>query len=905
MSVVDAGLDRRTALLDCQRRILERIASGAPLVEILTTLVRLIEEQTPDMRCAVLLADADGQALSFVAAPNLPEDYKQGIKPYLKIAPGMGSCGTAAYLREPNYTADTAIDPRWEGFREVAVRNGLRAVWSTPILGDDNAVLGTFAMYYGEPRLPNPEHIQLIDMATQMARVAIQSKQDEERLRASEEKFRLIAENASDLIQLTDASGRRLYSSPSYKALYGCEVEELLGTNSLESIYAEDRQRVEAEFREMVATGTRRRFDVRVISRNGEVRTVQSEATPIKDAGGRVISVLGVGRDVTEDRATREALREREELLRTIFEHAPGGVAIADLEHRLIRVNPTFSRLVGYSEAELQGMPVAALTHEEDRPKNDALFEELFAGKPGPLALEKRYRRKDGTIVWVRVTVALVRGPLGELRYTVALVEDLSERKQTEDHLRLVIDTIPSIAWSLRPDGATDFVNRRYLEYTGLSLDAALAEPTRTLHPEDLSGVVAKWSADMAAGRAFEGEMRVRRADGEYRWFLARTVPLRDKQENIVKWYGTSTDIQDHKRIADALRGSEQALRHSEDRLRVVIDTIPTMAWSLLPDGTVDFVNQRWLDYTGLSMAEALAAPSRIAHPEDLPSIMDDWIAAMAAGRPHECELRMRRADGEYRWFLIRTVPLRDEQGNILKWYGTSTDIEDRKLAEGSSRYAAGELQALSRRLVELQETERRALARELHDRFGETLTALSINLAMLKKSVQGDAQATTRVEDSAALLTSTAAAIENIVAELRPPMLDDHGLPAAIDWYARQFTRRVGVAVSVEAAELRERAAAEVETALFRIAQEALTNVARHARAGHVAITLSRSASELVMSIADDGIGLAKSAQAAERRAGFGMVTMRERAQAVGGTFQVESLPDGGGTRLTVRVAL
>ena len=473
-----------------------------------------------------------------------------------------------------------------------------------------------------------------------------------------------------------------------------------------------------------------------------------------------------------------------------------------------------------------------------------------------------------------------------------------------EDHLRLVIDTIPSIAWSVLPDGGTDFVNRRYLEYTGLSLDDALAEPTRAVHPEDLPGVIAKWSADMSAGRAFEAEMRVRRADGEYRWFLARTVPLRDRQGNIVKWYGTSTDIEDRKRIADALHESEQELRHSEDRLRVVIDTIPTMAWSLLPDGTVDFVNQRWLEYTGLSIEEALAAPNRIVHPEDLRSIVEGWIAAMAAGQPHECELRMRRADGEYRWFLIRTVPLRDAQGHIVKWYGTSTDIEDRKRAEQGSRQAAGELQALSRRLVELQEAERRALAREMHDRFGETLTALSINLAMLKQAVRGDAPATTRIEDSAALVKSTAACIENIVAELRPPMLEDHGLAAAIAWYARQFTQRVGVAVAVHVAEPGARLAAQVEMALFRIAQEALTNVARHARAEHVAITLSRSASQFVMSIADDGIGLPPSARAPERP-GLGLVTMRERAQAVGGTFKVEPLPGGGGTRLTVRVAL
>jgi two-component system sensor histidine kinase UhpB len=284
---------------------------------------------------------------------------------------------------------------------------------------------------------------------------------------------------------------------------------------------------------------------------------------------------------------------------------------------------------------------------------------------------------------------------------------------------------------------------------------------------------------------------------------------------------------------------------------------------------------------------------------------MEKWLVDMTAGRAHEGEMRLRRADGEYRWFLVRSVPLRDEQGNILKWYGSSVDIEDRKRAEERSRQAAEELQALSRRLVELQEAERRALAREMHDRFGETVTALSINLAMLRKSVKGDARATTRVEDSVALVKSTAAAIENIVAELRPPMLDDHGLAAAIDWYARQFTRRVGVAVSVQAGQPDERLAPQVEMALFRIAQEALTNVAKHARAQHVTISLRRSAAEFVMSIADDGIGLPKSAQAPERHnPGLGLVTMRERAQAVGGSFKVEPLSAGVGTRLTVRVA-
>src|SRR5437870_513547 len=166
------------ALFESQRRILDRIASGAPLQQTLETLVVLIEEQAGDMRCAVLLVDSEQQRLRFVAAPNIPEDYKRGIEPYFRIAPDMGSCGTAAFLRQPVYTRDTATDPLWENCGQIAVRNGLRAIWSTPILSDENVVLGTFAMYYGEPRLPAEEHIGLIDMAIQLARVAIEARRD-------------------------------------------------------------------------------------------------------------------------------------------------------------------------------------------------------------------------------------------------------------------------------------------------------------------------------------------------------------------------------------------------------------------------------------------------------------------------------------------------------------------------------------------------------------------------------------------------------------------------------------------------------------------------------------------------------------------------------------------------------
>jgi signal transduction histidine kinase len=221
-------------------------------------------------------------------------------------------------------------------------------------------------------------------------------------------------------------------------------------------------------------------------------------------------------------------------------------------------------------------------------------------------------------------------------------------------------------------------------------------------------------------------------------------------------------------------------------------------------------------------------------------------------------------------------------------------------------RDSTEQLQAMSRQLVDIQESERRQFSRELHDRVGQNLTALGINLDILKSQVgeNGNSALRTRLEDAATLLESTAVSIENVMSELRPPMLDDYGLLPALEWYANEFWRRTGIRVSVAGDDQMERLPQGSEIALFRIAQEALNNVAKHAHAGHVNIALARNGSEVTMSVADDGMGFdaATTTPASRRRPGLGMVTMRERTQAVGGRFEIGPAP-GRGARVVVRV--
>ena len=264
----------------------------------------------------------------------------------------------------------------------------------------------------------------------------------------------------------------------------------------------------------------------------------------------------------------------------------------------------------------------------------------------------------------------------------------------SETQLRIMIDLIPAMAWCCLTDGTTEFLNKRWLEYTGLSLDQSLGWGWQApVHPEDLGKLMETWRAILASGEPGEEEARLRRFDGEYRWFLFRAEPFRDESGHIVKWYGTSTDIEDRRQAEQKLRQVLEEIRGSEASLRRTIDTIPALVSSFLPDGSNECMNQRWHDYTGLSPEQSRGDGwQEPVHPDDLAPLMNRWRQALASGKPGEIEARLRRHDGVFRWFLVRSEPLRDESGKVVKWYATSTDIEDRKQAEEKLRQEEREL---------------------------------------------------------------------------------------------------------------------------------------------------------------------------------------------------------------------
>jgi formate hydrogenlyase transcriptional activator len=263
-----------------------------------------------------------------------------------------------------------------------------------------------------------------------------------------------------------------------------------------------------------------------------------------------------------------------------------------------------------------------------------------------------------------------------------ALRSAFEEIRNSEARLRKIIDTIPTLAWCSLPDGTGIFWNRRWHEYTGLSLEVARGWGWRdAIHPEDLKEITDKWRGFLASGQPGEVEGRLRRFDGVYRWFLFRAEPLRDESGNIVNWYGTDTDIEDLKR-------AEANLRRDEEELRRMTDAIPQTIIVLNPDGKAIYANRVAHEYTGLSLDEVLADDfrARIFHPDDVRRLREEWHKALSSSVPFENEQRALGKDGKYRWFLIRYNPLLDESGQVIRWYATGTDIDDRKRAEDRMR---------------------------------------------------------------------------------------------------------------------------------------------------------------------------------------------------------------------------
>ncbi|MCG6138032.1 MAG: PAS domain S-box protein [Nostoc sp. LLA-1] len=445
------------ALLSLQNQILEFIATGASVSEVLVTLSQLIEDRLHQVFCSIMLLDESKTKLYLTVGSSLPEKYIQALADGVSVGAEMGSCGTAAYTKQTVIVSDIANDVKWVNYRDVVLPHNLKACWSAPIFDSQGTVLGTFALYYSTTRSPQKSEQQLIENASHLAGVAIERHRSQQALQQSEYQLRLMTETIPQQVWTALPNGQIDYYNQRWRDFTGKTLEQLQADGWADIVHPEDLARVEQVWNHCVQTGSEYEVEARLLSKSGEYHWILGQALPLRDQQGNIVKWYGTNTDITD----------------------------------LIQVREAF--------------------------------------------------------------------------------------KESELNFRTLADTMPQIVWTSRPDGWLDYYNQRWYDYTGMTWEQAQGWGWQSvLHPDDVQVTVDTWNECVRTGKHYDVEYRFRRAsDGQYRWHLGRAFPLRNHQGEIMKWFGSSTDIDDYKRAEAALWSAlqqQQAARTEAEKANRIKD---------------------------------------------------------------------------------------------------------------------------------------------------------------------------------------------------------------------------------------------------------------------------------------------------------------------------------------------
>jgi len=605
-----------------------------------------------------------------------------------------------------------------------------------------------------------------------------------------------------------------------------------------------------------------------------------------------------------------EAPHGSQEKFRLVSEAVPLFISLLYPDGQIEYVDRHWHEYTGLSWQQTVEGGWASLVHEEDRQAvMDRWRRALAAGQP--FELEFRVRRvSDGAERWHSGRCFPIRDLEGRIVRWVAGCVDVHDQRMATQAAResqalfqTLGEAVPAFLWISEANGTPIYQNPTWTAYTGLSQEECskigwLALP----HPDDLPRIRDLWADANRTGEPMEFEFRCRRHDGAYRWFLARSVPLKDGSGRVARWVGTVTDI--HER-----REAEEELRRSEERFRQMAEAVPSIFWTAAPDGTITYANPQWLDYTGLTLEEnARDWARRVLHPDDYERCVAEWQAALESGTPYEIEVRNRGRNGEYRWFVTRATPVKDDRGCVLSWFGVTTDIHELKELQTALREA-------DRRKDEFLAT----LSHELRNPLSPLQTGLELLrrggaqdaekvLAMMKRQVT---HLVRLVDDLLEISRITRGKIE-----LRPERLDvADTVKAALETSGpllEQAGHRVEVNLSSTPLSVRGD-----PVRLAQILSNLLNNAAKFTPpGGHVWISATREGEHAVLRVRDDGVGidpqtldrvfeLFAQGSRAEGGLGIGLALAKRIADLHGGQLEARSAGIGQGSEFIVRLPL
>jgi PAS domain S-box-containing protein len=675
-----AGQRQETvAMLRRLQEVSTRLISESDLTTLLGEFLdAAIEITHADMGNVQLLDAATGQ-LRIAAHRGFDGPF---LDFFNAVHSGIAACGSAMQARHRTVIEDVASSAAFDSAsREPMLQAGARAIQSTPLVTRSGKLVGVLSTHYHAPTCPAERELQMVDVLARQTADLIEGFLNTEILRAGEERLTLAIEAAGmgtwdvDLHTGTARWSRRQFEILGYKA----DPDRRASLEMWRSLlHPEDREKVDQALQRSRMTGERYVSEHRILRANtGEVRWLAEFGRYVSNPYKESQRFIGISFDITDRiEAVRTSL-----LLSAIVDSSDDAIISKRLDGVITSWNKSAERLFGYTAEEAIGKTVAELLIPEDRQDEEPDILARLARGERVDHFETVRRRKDGTLLDISLTISPVKDDRGLIIGASKIARDITGRKQadaqlreSEERFRALVTASSDAVYQM----SGDWTEMRHL--VGRDFIADTLEPSRAwmgkyIHPDDQPRLTRTIQEAIHNKSVFALEHRVIRADGTLGWTYSRAVPILNDAGEIIEWFGAASDITN-------LTIAEEALRQSEERFRQLAEVGPQMVWLSGPQGELEFVNRRWVEYSGLEFQD-MRDPDRVKsrlHPQD--DLLGHWQKSVDSGTPFELEARLRSKSGEFRWFMMRSIPVRDEQGRIQRWFGTSTDIHESKLLQ-------------------------------------------------------------------------------------------------------------------------------------------------------------------------------------------------------------------------------
>ncbi|HOZ69672.1 MAG TPA: PAS domain S-box protein [Chitinophagaceae bacterium] len=725
-------------------------------------------------------------------------------------------------------------------------------------------------------------------------------KNAEEELIRTQKRFQNLVENISGVYWVNDLETQHtLYISPSYETVWGRKCEDLYRNPAdfVKSVHPDDLKKlVEAYHR--IAEKKQFNLNYRIIRPQGDIRWIAVKINVVSGADGRRME-YGYAEDITEQRKAETDLLESNARFQIVSRATSDLVWDWNLLAGELWWNDNYYSSLGYRKTSelVDENEWYDRIHPDERERVRLNANKTFKGKSSVWRDEYRYRKADGSYLHFLDRGFIMRDPGGQAIRMIGSMIDMTpiytvQRKieESEMRLRTILDTDPECIKLMDEDACLLDINRAGLQMIeAASIEMVKGKSVLPLIDEGQQQQAIRLIKDAFKGKSGTLEFQMITLKGMKRWCELSVVPFLNTDKKIISALGVTKDITERKQ-------AETAVRVSEEKYRTLVEQAADSIALYDSDGILLDTNtsaSRLLGYSREDFSQMKL--SDVLLPEDI-VVNPVQFDVLSSGISTVKIRRMRRKDGTVVITEVRSQQLPD--GRFLS---VIRDMTERIKAEEELKSSYNAVRSLTAHLQNIREEERTNIAREIHDELGQQLTVLKMDVAWLNKRFQGtDDKVNQRLKDLLIMLDETVQSVRRISSQLRPSLLDDLGLTAAMEWQLGEFEKRAGIKTSFEAPQDEIPVPEAAKTALFRIFQESLTNVVRHSEAKKLAVSVKEADNCLVMTIADNGKGF-DPMKVAEKKT-LGILGMKERTEMIGGTYIINSLP-GQGTSVIVSV--